>query len=98
MVIVAVSDAGTDSVEQYDQVIKQLEEAGHEPPGAAVTHGRTQGQRQLPRGRRLGVPRGSSTVRAGPHAADRGGRRRGTEPSDLAAPQHDQRSLGRGSR
>lgn len=34
MAIVMVSDAGTDSVEQYDQVIKQLDEAGHgNPPG-----------------------------------------------------------------
>jgi quinol monooxygenase YgiN len=38
MTIVAVSDAGTDSVEQYDQVIKQLEEAGHGNPPGRLSH------------------------------------------------------------
>ena len=38
MAIVAVSDAGTDSVEQYDQVIKQLEEAGHGNPPGRLSH------------------------------------------------------------
>ena len=38
MAIVAVSDAGTDSVEQYDQVIKQLEEAGHGNPPGRLLH------------------------------------------------------------
>ena len=38
MAIVAVSDAGTDSVAQYDQVIKQLEEAGHGNPVGRLSH------------------------------------------------------------
>ena len=38
MAIVVVSDAGTDSVEQYDQVIKQLEEAGHGNPPGRLSH------------------------------------------------------------
>ena len=38
MAIVAVSDAGTDSVAQYDQVIKQLEEAGHGNPPGRLSH------------------------------------------------------------
>ena len=38
MAIVAVSDAGTDSVEQYDRVIKQLEEAGHGNPPGRLSH------------------------------------------------------------
>jgi heme-degrading monooxygenase HmoA len=36
--IVMVSDAGTDSVEQYDQVIKQLDEAGHGNPPGRLSH------------------------------------------------------------
>jgi len=38
MAIVAVSDAGTDTVEQYDQVIKQLEETGHGNPPGRLSH------------------------------------------------------------
>ena len=38
MAIVMVSDAGTDSVEQYDQVIEQLEEAGHGNPPGRLSH------------------------------------------------------------
>lgn len=34
MTIVMVSDAGTDSIDQYDQVIKLLDDTGHgNPPG-----------------------------------------------------------------
>jgi len=38
MAIVMVSDAGTDSVEQYDQIIQQLEEAGHGNPAGRLSH------------------------------------------------------------
>ncbi len=38
MAIVMVSDAGTDTVEQYDQIIKQLEEAGHGNPPGRLSH------------------------------------------------------------
>ena len=38
MAIVMVSDAGTDSVEEYDQLIKQLEEAGHGNPPGRLSH------------------------------------------------------------
>lgn len=38
MAIVMVSDAGTDSVEQYDQIIQQLEEAGHGNPPGRLSH------------------------------------------------------------
>jgi len=38
MAIVMVSDAGTDSVEQYDQIIKQLDEAGHGNPPGRLSH------------------------------------------------------------
>jgi heme-degrading monooxygenase HmoA len=38
MAIVMVSDAGTDSVEQYDQIIKQLDEAGHGNPQGRLSH------------------------------------------------------------
>ena len=38
MAIVMVSDAGTDTVEQYDQVIQQLEEAGHGNPPGRLSH------------------------------------------------------------
>lgn len=38
MAIVMVSDAGTDTVEQYDQVIKQLDEAGHGNPPGRLSH------------------------------------------------------------
>jgi heme-degrading monooxygenase HmoA len=38
MAIVMVSDAGTDTVEQYDQVIKQLDEAGHGNPQGRLSH------------------------------------------------------------
>ncbi len=38
MAIVMISDAGTDTVEQYDQIIKQLDEAGHgNPLGGCAT-------------------------------------------------------------
>jgi hypothetical protein len=34
MAIVMISDAGTDTVEQYDRIIEHLEETGHgRPPG-----------------------------------------------------------------
>ena len=38
MAIVMVSDAGTDTVEQYDQIIKQLDEAGHGNPQGRLSH------------------------------------------------------------
>ena len=38
MAIVMISDAGTDAVEQYDQVIKQLEDAGHGNPLGRLSH------------------------------------------------------------
>jgi quinol monooxygenase YgiN len=38
MAIVMISDAGTDSVEQYDQIIQQLEEAGHGNPPGRLSH------------------------------------------------------------
>jgi hypothetical protein len=38
MAIVMVSDAGTDNVAQYDQVIQQLEEAGHGNPPGRLSH------------------------------------------------------------
>ena len=38
MPIVMVSDAGTDSVEQYDEVIRHLEEAGHGSPPGRLSH------------------------------------------------------------
>jgi quinol monooxygenase YgiN len=38
MPIVMISDAGTDSVAQYDQVIQQLEEAGHGNPPGRLSH------------------------------------------------------------
>ena len=38
MAIVMVSDAGTDTVEQYDQLIKQLEESGHGNPPGRLSH------------------------------------------------------------
>jgi hypothetical protein len=38
MAIVMVSDAGTDTVEQYDQIIKQLHEAGHGNPQGRLSH------------------------------------------------------------
>jgi hypothetical protein len=38
MAIVMVSDAGTDPVEQYDKVIKQLEDAGHGNPLGRLSH------------------------------------------------------------
>ena len=38
MAIVMVSDAGTETVEQYDQVIQQLEEAGHGNPPGRLSH------------------------------------------------------------
>jgi len=36
--IAMVSDAGTDTVEQYDQLIQQLEEAGHGNPPGRLSH------------------------------------------------------------
>ena len=38
MAIVMISDAGTDTVEQYDQLIHQLEEAGHGNPPGRLSH------------------------------------------------------------
>jgi hypothetical protein len=38
MAIVMVSDAGTDTVEQYDQIIKQLDEAGYGNPQGRLSH------------------------------------------------------------
>jgi len=38
MAIVMVSDAGTDNVEQYDQIIKQLDEGGHGNPPGRLSH------------------------------------------------------------
>jgi hypothetical protein len=38
MAIVMVSDAGTDAVEQYDKIIKQLEDAGHGNPLGRLSH------------------------------------------------------------
>ena len=38
MAIVMVSDAGTDTVALYDQVIQQLEEAGHGNPPGRLSH------------------------------------------------------------
>ncbi len=38
MAIVMISDAGTDTVEQYDQIIKQLDEAGHGNPQGRLCH------------------------------------------------------------
>ena len=38
MAIVMISDAGTDAVEQYDQVIKQLEDAGQGNPPGRLSH------------------------------------------------------------
>lgn len=38
MAIVMISDAGTDTVEQYDQIIKQLDEAGHGNPPGRLSH------------------------------------------------------------
>ncbi len=38
MAIVMVSDAGSDPVEQYDQVIKQLDEGGHGNPPGRLSH------------------------------------------------------------
>ena len=38
MAIAMVSDAGTDTVEQYDQLIQQLEEAGHGNPPGRLSH------------------------------------------------------------
>ena len=38
MAIVMISDAGTDAVEQYDQIIKQLDEAGHGNPQGRLSH------------------------------------------------------------
>lgn len=38
MAIVMVSDAGTDNVAQYDQIIQQLEEAGHGNPPGRLSH------------------------------------------------------------
>jgi hypothetical protein len=38
MAIVVVSDAGTDTVEQYDQIIKQLHEVGHGNPLGRLSH------------------------------------------------------------
>jgi hypothetical protein len=38
MTIVMISDAGTDSVAQYDQIIQQLEEAGHGNPPGRLSH------------------------------------------------------------
>jgi quinol monooxygenase YgiN len=38
MAIVMISDAGSDSIEQYDQVIKQLADAGHGNPPGRLSH------------------------------------------------------------
>lgn len=38
MAIVMISDAGTDTVEQYDQIIKQLDEAGYGNPPGRLSH------------------------------------------------------------
>jgi hypothetical protein len=38
MAIVMVSDAATDEIEQYDQIIKDLEEAGHGHPQGRLSH------------------------------------------------------------
>ena len=38
MAIIMVSDAGTDSVAQYDQIIQQLEDAGHGNPPGRLSH------------------------------------------------------------
>jgi hypothetical protein len=38
MTIVMISDAGADSVAQYDQIIQQLEEAGHGNPPGRLSH------------------------------------------------------------
>jgi hypothetical protein len=38
MAIVMISDAGTDTVDQYDQVIKQLDEAGYGNPHGRLSH------------------------------------------------------------
>ncbi len=38
MAIVMVSDAGADSVEQYDQLSQKLEEAGHGNPPGRLLH------------------------------------------------------------
>jgi hypothetical protein len=38
MTIIMISDAGTDSVTQYDQIIQQLEEAGHGSPPGRLSH------------------------------------------------------------
>ena len=38
MAIVMVSDAGTDTVAQYDQIIQQLEAAGHGNPPGRLSH------------------------------------------------------------
>ncbi|MGV1009923.1 MAG: hypothetical protein ACOYBY_15135 [Dermatophilaceae bacterium] len=38
MAIVMVSDAGTDNVAQYDQIIQQLEEAGYGNPPGRLSH------------------------------------------------------------
>ena len=38
MAIVMVSDAGTDNVAQYDQIIQQLEEAGNGNPPGRLSH------------------------------------------------------------
>jgi hypothetical protein len=38
MAIVMVSDAGTDEIGQYDQVIRELEETGHGHPQGRLSH------------------------------------------------------------
>ena len=99
MAIVMVSDAGTDTVEQYDQLIKQLEEAGHGNPRGRLSH--TSALKDNGSYFVVDVwesPEAFQRFHGGAHAPDERGGWRGTERSDLAGPQHDQRSLGRGSR
>lgn len=38
MAIVMISDAGTDSVDQYDKVIELLDESGHGNPPGRLSH------------------------------------------------------------